>query len=103
MISGFRLQVPSLQETRRQNSKFQTPQKLQTSNSNPKGPQHFEIWVLEFLWSLDVGAWSFLTGGRGGKDLFYRNSIVQRAAHAQARLLHDMRVNLRRRHILVAE
>src|ERR1035438_8077350 len=35
-----------------------------------------------------------LTGG---------SNAIQRTAHAQARLLHDMRVNLRCRHILMAE
>jgi hypothetical protein len=37
-------------------SKLQRSTKLQISNNHRVV---FEAWCLEFLWSLDVGAWSF--------------------------------------------
>jgi hypothetical protein len=44
------------EEKKAPTSKLQAPEKLQTSNKRRVG---FEAWCLEFLWSLDVGAWSF--------------------------------------------
>jgi hypothetical protein len=35
------------------NSKFQAPEKFQTSNPN------LNYWNLELLWSLELGAWNF--------------------------------------------
>jgi hypothetical protein len=41
-------------------TKNQAPEKHQASNSQHEfRPEIFEAWNLEFLWSLDVGAWSF--------------------------------------------
>jgi hypothetical protein len=40
-------------------SKLQHPEKLQTANTNQHGHGNFGAWCLKFLWSLDVGAWSF--------------------------------------------
>jgi hypothetical protein len=43
------LQIPS--------TNIQRSAKLQTPNGNCKQP---DVWRLDFLWSLDVGAWSFV-------------------------------------------
>jgi hypothetical protein len=41
-------------------SNIQAPEKHQASNSKREfHPEIFEAWNLEFLWCLDVGAWSF--------------------------------------------
>jgi hypothetical protein len=55
-------------------TKIQAPEKLQTSISKLQSAAQsaqvvvlkfddslkFEVWSLQFLWSLDLGAWSFL-------------------------------------------
>jgi hypothetical protein len=43
-------------------TKLQHPEKLQASTSkwNPEVQRRlFEVWLLELLWSLEVGAWNF--------------------------------------------
>src|SRR5579884_2338893 len=46
------------------NFKLQAPEKLQIPSFNPEAfgtsRRPFEIWCLEFLWSLEIGFWSFL-------------------------------------------
>ena len=42
-------------------SKFQAPTSRETSNTKSQSTTDL-IWTLELLWSLDVGAWSFLQG-----------------------------------------
>jgi len=44
-----------------QSSKFQAPSSREISSLKlqPRTLSKFEFWILEFLWCLDVGAWSF--------------------------------------------
>src|ERR1017187_3136235 len=46
-------------EMKAPNSKLQHPEKLQASSSKKFARGRFEVWSLKFLWSLEVGAWSF--------------------------------------------
>jgi hypothetical protein len=41
------------------NSKLQHPEKHQSPGSKKIARGWFDVWSLKFLWSLDVGAWSF--------------------------------------------
>jgi hypothetical protein len=42
---------------KRPNPKHQAPEKFQAPNINPRT---FAAWKLVLLWSLDIGAWSFV-------------------------------------------
>jgi hypothetical protein len=48
---------------RKQSSKFQAPTSREIPNfklQTPVSPnERFDVWSLELLWSLDVGAWNF--------------------------------------------
>jgi hypothetical protein len=38
---------------------LQHPEKHQSSSSKKFARDWFDVWCLKFLWSLEVGAWSF--------------------------------------------
>src|SRR5208283_2577346 len=44
------------------NPKLQHPEKFQTPNIKLRACVKLELGRLKFLWSLDVGAWSFIFG-----------------------------------------
>jgi hypothetical protein len=49
------------------NSKHQAPEKHQAPNIKRQAAEHpggaFEVWDLELLWSLVLGAWSLVLSG----------------------------------------
>src|SRR6266704_872954 len=52
-------------------------------------------WNFGFLWSLELGIWCLPPRPP--------HSPIQRAPHAKPGFLHHVRVDLRRRHVLVSE
>lgn len=50
------------------NSKLQHSMKLQAPSSDRIVESGFGAWVLEFLWSLEIGAWSFFQKQHGHQN-----------------------------------
>jgi len=64
---------------------------------------HWSLALVIGHWSLVIGHWSLVIGHWSLVIPRLRRGPIQRTPHAQPRLLHHMRINLRRLHALMPE